>query len=146
MPAGRPRRRRPEPYLVLANLNLDRPVSLRLGLVCACLQVGRSIAALAAAAGQVRLQVLAHAAGRDGAHDGGQRRGLRVAQQRPQQRALHHQLRLVLLAGQAPREAALQRAALETRTQWRLQLWMPRLEKQGALSSTTTWAVSPSGF
>lgn len=30
------------------------------------------------------------------------RGGLRVAEQRAQQRALHHELRLVLLAGQAP--------------------------------------------
>ena len=50
---------------------------------------------------------LAHTAAGDGAHDGAQRCGLRVAQQRPQQRALHHQLRLVLLARQPPRETAL---------------------------------------
>lgn len=42
------------------------------------------------------------------------RGGLGVAQQRAQQRALHHQLCLIFLAGQAPRKAALQRAALDT--------------------------------
>ena len=48
------------------------------------------------------------ACSRQDAHDGGQRGGLRVAQQGPQQCTLHDQLRLILLAGQAPREAALQ--------------------------------------